>query len=133
MHETTSKGDIGVARATSNLIENGFDVLSPINSSSPFDLVVYKGNKFWKIQVKYIKINNGTIKIDIRRNIITNRKITTTPNLEVDVICAYCPDTQLCYYIKPIKQQIILRINPPEIKHMVNIKFAKDYLIFPED
>ena len=106
MHETTSKGDIGVARATADLIEKGLDVLSPINSSSPFDLVAYKGTRFWRIQVKYIKINNGTIKIDIRRNTITNKKITSTPNLEVDVICVYCPDTQLCYYIKTKKQQI---------------------------
>ena len=70
MHHTGSKGDIGVARAVAEFIERGFDVFTPISSTSPFDLLIYKDGKTKRVQVKYRKLINGLMRVDCDRAII---------------------------------------------------------------
>ena len=60
MHKTKTKGDLAVAKAISDLIEKGYEVLQPFSEHLPFDLVVYKDNKFIRIQVKHSK--DGVVK-----------------------------------------------------------------------
>ena len=100
-HETGWKGDIGVAKATADMISQGFMVLAPVAATSPFDLVVYRDGRFSKVQVKYRTIKNGVIKTELRRSVISNGRCVhraMEPD-EVDVLCIYCPDTDRCYYV----------------------------------
>jgi len=101
MHKTGDKGDIAVARVTADLIEQGWMVLSPVASTSPFDLVAYRDGVFCKIQVKYRTAKNGRVEARPRRAIISRGKASYRPMSkgEVDVLCIFCPDNGECYYV----------------------------------
>src|SRR5271166_3779408 len=100
MHETGTKGDIGVSMVTADLLSQGLEVLEPVSSCSPFDLVVLHNSRWFKVQVKYAAKKNGSIVARIRRAIVANSRITrrNANEDEVDVAAIYCPDTRECYY-----------------------------------
>lgn len=133
IHSTSKNGDIGVAKAMADLLQKGYDVLMPVSNTSPFDLVIYNGIKFFKIQVKYRSINKqGILSIECRRA-INNRKTLIYRKMkdsEVDIYCIYCPETDKCYYViyKNIKKDSIhLRIEPPKKGQKKNIMLAKHF------
>jgi PD-(D/E)XK endonuclease len=54
IHHTKNKGDLAVAKAIADLIYKEYSVLAPVACEHlPFDLVVYKDAKFYRIQAKY--------------------------------------------------------------------------------
>lgn len=97
---THEKGNIGVANVIANLIEQGWQVLTPVSSVSPFDVVAYRDGEFCRIQVKYSSAKNGKVVAGCRRQTITPRQITRARNFEMDAVAIYCPDTKNCYYIR---------------------------------
>ena len=52
-HHTKTKGDVAVAHAYTDLIDQGFLVLWPATEHAPFDLVGYRDERFVRVQVKY--------------------------------------------------------------------------------
>lgn len=132
MHETGDKGDIGVAYVTANLIEQGFSVLMPVSSTSPFDLVVYKNYRFLKIQVKYRQVVNGVISATLRRAAISKGKVVYRKMdvSDCDILAFYCPDTSSCYYVpvNAIKTGgISLRLEKPKNGQIKGINLASDF------
>ena len=70
MHHTKYKGDIGLARVISDLIEKGYVPCIPLSEHQPYDLVVVldKGVTV-KLQVKYAALKkNGSVEVRFRRN-----------------------------------------------------------------
>lgn len=58
MHPTKVKGDIAAAKTILDLVEKGYSVFTPVVSEHlRFDLVAYKNNNFYRIQVKYAANN----------------------------------------------------------------------------
>lgn len=136
MHHTGSKGDIGVARVTADLIESGYHVLMPVDSTSPFDLVTHRDGVFTKIQVKYRSLTDGVIAVEARRAIISNSKRVRRDMTvdEADVIAVYCPETKLCYYIPMGKfsaSGFNLRVESPKNGQSQGINWAKDFVGMP--
>ena len=134
MHYTTDKGDIGVAMATADMIKHGFDIFYPISSTLPFDLIAFRNNRFYKIQVKYRKIKNGCLYFRLTRAIIKNGKTTERriKNEEVDIYVIYCPDTNVCYYIKKKDVHNVSNLTLRILKNLNNqkkkIHFANKFL-----
>lgn len=124
--KTSDKGDIGVAHATADLIEQGWHVLLPVSSISPFDLVAYKDARFLRVQVKYAKIKHGTIRADCRVAIINRQRIVRRENQDIDVVCIYCPDNRTCYYVQYEKgrQSYSLRLHSTLNNQIKNVNFA---------
>jgi len=136
MHETGTKGDIGVSMVTADLLAQGLEVLEPVSSCSPYDLVVLHNSRWYKIQVKYVSKRAGSVSVQIRRAIIANSRIARRRARadEVDVAAIYCPETRECYYaaVKDFNCTIQLRIDPPPKSGGRNSKhWAKDYQKFP--
>lgn len=95
-HATTDKGDIGIANVTADLIEQGFSILTPVSATSPFDLVVYNGKSYKRVQVKYRTGN--ILSVALKRNVIHKGKVKkSSKNNEVDVLAIYSPTTKRCY------------------------------------
>lgn len=116
MHHTKDKGDLGVAKAFADMVQQGFVVLFPATEHAPFDLVAYRDGRFHRIQVKYRALTNGVLVVQLRngwtdRNGVHKRPIDRN---EVDVICIYCPENDLCYDVAVADQgsEIRLRVTP---------------------
>jgi hypothetical protein len=132
-HHTKTKGDIGVAKSIADLTGKGFDIMIPLSEHLPFDLVIYKNMNFQRVQVKYTSMRNNIINVDGRGCWVDKHSLhIKKPNRsEIDIICAYCPELDKCFYV-PIEKlpeggQIILRLNKTKKNQKKRINFAKDY------
>ena len=134
MHVTSDKGDIGVLSIAADLTKKGCDIFIPMSSTLPYDLLVGKNNKFYKVSVKYREEKNGVVDIEFKRAVISNSKKTKRrlENDEVDFFAIYCPTTDKCYYInfiefEHLKCGIRLRINPTGNNQTKTVNLADNY------
>lgn len=133
MHHTKDKGDLGVAKAHADLVEQGFVVCNPLTEHAPFDLVAYKEGNFQRVQVKYRAAKNGAVTLLLRatwsdRNGVHHRPMDLDA---IDVICVFCPDTDRCYYIRPPADvaNLTLRISPSKNNQRWGVRNADDYRV----
>ena len=96
-------------------------ILIPQTEHSPFDLVVYKGGVFKRVQVKYRELNaRGILEVRFRSSYSTASGVATKEvnKEEIDVYCVYCPQTDCCYYFNPklFSKSISLRVDSPKNK-----------------
>lgn len=134
-HHTKNKGDLGVLKAQVDLFEKGYLPCVPLTEHSEFDLVAYKDGIFKRVQVKYAALNNGRILVKSTTSWADKNGSHVKPydKNEIDVMCAYCPDTDTCYYfgIKDFNKSISLRVNKPKNNQKCKINFAEDYRRVP--
>jgi hypothetical protein len=127
-HHTKDKGDLGVAKAHADLVEQGFIVLWPATEHAPFDLVVYKNEAFIRVQVKYRASKNGRIGVAFNTSWNDRHGTHVRPvnKAEVDVVCIYCPDTDECYYVwsRDHAKVITLRISPTRNNQSLRVTMA---------
>jgi len=138
MH-SNHKGAIAEAKIRADLLSKGFKTATPDLPMS-FDLIVYKDNKFYKVQIKYCSLKNGCLVVYLKSNHYNARKNVKVVyksyiKKDVDVFAAYSPDIDECFYFSSNildynSAAINLRIEEP--KHLnKNIRWAKDYREFP--
>lgn len=132
--QTTTKGMLGVTACITDLLKQGrSEILVPYDSASPYDLVVVHAGKFYRVQVKYRALKNGSIYAPIRRASIGSRRRTLwRDNTEVDVICLYCPQTDACYYTRP-RKNLTLRIVSSKNGQKRFIRQAEAFRTFPPE
>lgn len=131
----SDKGDIGVSLVTADLITKGFEILLPVSASSPYDMVITKANKFYKVQVKYRENHKGYLDVELRRA-KSHGKIKRHRSMgskEVDLYAVYCPDTAKVYYLSSEgfedKQVARIRLDKPtKFRSNKNVRWAKDCL-----
>lgn len=135
-HHTKDKGDVGVLKAQADLASKGYMVLLPLTEHAKFDLVVYKDQKFKRVQVKYRSVDSrGCVSVSFR-SCWSDRigiHMKATDKTEIDMYCLYCPETEQCFYFDPrkFKKSICLRVNPPKNGQKQYVHFASDYLKVP--
>ena len=132
MHHTKHKGDIGLARVISDLIEKGYVPCIPLSEHQSYDLVVVldKG-KIVKLQVKYTSLqDNGTVEVRFRRN-WTDKNGTHTEHYkqeEFDYYAIYCPEKGTVIYV-PNNSSCpkAIRFDKPANNQKRSVKWANDY------
>jgi len=135
VHHTKNKGDLGVIAAELDLFEKGFILMRPLTEHAPFDLVAYRDERFYRVQVKYRSANNGLLVV-VMKSIWADRHgvhIVPVDKNEIDLVCVYCPDTRRCYYFDPkqIEMSISLRILPVRNNQKKRVRLAEDFLDIP--
>lgn len=115
-HHTKNKGDLGVAKAHADLVDQGFIVLFPTTEHAPFDLVAYDDGAFHRVQVKYRSAARGALTVHFRAMWADRNGTHVRPmdKQAVDAVCVYCPDTDECYYVRPADHgaSVTLRLVP---------------------
>ena len=130
VHHTKTKGDLGVLAAELDLFEKGFLLLKPQTEHAPFDLVAYRDERFYRVQVKYRAAVNGQIAFHLS-TCWADRHGTHQVDIDkssIDLLCIYCPDTRACYYVDPhaVRKSVILRIDPPRNHQKKRITWAHE-------
>ena len=115
-HHTKDKGDLGVAKAHADLVQQGWTVLFPTTEHAPFDLVAYRDEQFRRIQVKYRSARTGSLTVAFKSS-WADRHGVHTKHIDkgaIDLVCVYCPETDQCYYLDPCAHRVsvTLRISP---------------------
>jgi hypothetical protein len=137
-HHTKEKGDLAVLKVQADLCEQGFIICVPQTEHAPFDLVVYRSNKLWTVQVKYCSVRDGTLKIDIESTWANSKGSHRMKYVDgdFDILAVYCPETKECYYIPweempPKKSAITLRIEDRKNKnYRSQARMAVNYKTF---
>ena len=111
-HHTKTKADVAVTKAIADLTTKGYVVLTPVVCEHlPFDLVVWKEDKFLKIQVKYSsfgQVAGFTCWND--KNGIHKRKYQTD---DFDYYAIYLPEKDKVIYPKVDYMGVNIRIKLP--------------------
>lgn len=111
-------------------------MLAPLTEHEAFDLVAFRGNRFYRIQVKYRAAVEGVIMVPFRSSWADRHGVHCMPmdKDSVDVVCVYCPDTERCYYIDPRRHRtaVHLRLSATRNKQSRRVLMAEQFLEFPE-
>jgi hypothetical protein len=131
----SDKGDIGVSQVTADLTTKGFDILLPFSASLPYDMVIHKNSKFYKVQVKYRENHKGYVDLELRRanSRGKQKRHKGIKADEVDLYAIFCPDTAKVYYIDPKicenHQTMRIRLDvPTKFRATKAVRYAKDCL-----
>lgn len=113
------------------MTKRNFHIFLPISEHLPFDLVAYKDNVFYRIQVKYRKSKNDKISIAFK-SVYSNSKgahVSFYDKNDIDYFAIYCPNTDKCYYLeaKDQSKNITLRISSDGCKNK-NSHNADDFV-----
>jgi len=101
MHHTKEKGDLGVLKTQLDLFEKGYIICVPLTEHAPFDLVVVKNNKVYKVQVKYRSLYKGKL-TTVLHNSWADKKGNHLKYYEensFDILAIYCPEHDKVYYL----------------------------------
>lgn len=134
-HHTKDKGDLGVAKAHADLAAKGYIVLFPSTEHAPFDLVAYRDGDFLRVQVKFRTARAGKITVQFQ-SYWSDRHgthIKPTDKASIDVICVYCPETDECYYLRPMdyRESVSLRVAPARNGQQVGVLLASEFRAMP--
>jgi PD-(D/E)XK endonuclease len=131
MHHTKDKGDLGVAKAFGDLVEQGFMVLFPATEHAPCDLVAYRDGQFHRVQVKYRALRDGAMVVELSSGWADRHGSHKRPidRGSIEAICIYCPDTDLCYYVRPPLGlgELRLRVVPPRNNQRQGVNMADSF------
>jgi hypothetical protein len=135
MHHTKTKGDIGVAKVISDLMEKDIVPCIPLSEHQHFDLIaITNKNNIYRLQVKYSKLKKGVIPVKIRSTWIDNNgSHSKYYNInDFDYYAVYCPDVNKVFYIKNGENIVSLRVIPTKNNQKKNVNNSVDYEILPE-
>lgn len=132
-HHTKDKGDLGVAKAHADLVQQGWMVLFPTTEHAPFDLVAYRDGQFRRIQVKYRSERNGTVTV-VFKSSWADRNGSHSQSIDkaaIDLVCVYCPETDACYYVDPQQHGggVSLRLTPTRNNQVRRVLDADNYRV----
>ena len=130
MYSTHQKGLLGELEFTLHFVKQGYTVLSPMNPNSSYDLVIEKGGKFTRIQIKYCTLTHGVLRVELER---PNRNILPYNKREVDAIGAFEAKHHK-FYLIPLdktstKSEFRLRVEKAKNSQKKHIHWASDFEI----
>jgi hypothetical protein len=134
MSETSTKGDYGVAHVIADCAKRGYKVAIPMGEDWKYDLIVLRGDKLERVQVKYSESDEEVIKARTYRRDNRDGPVLPYKKDELDWFAIYDKTTDKCYYVSAYevneKISFAMRLVPPKNKQKERIKYAKDYLDF---
>ncbi len=103
---TKQKGDIAEQAVILEALKRGWDVLTPVGDRLPYDLVLNKGERFIKIQVKsaWREKDSGNYVVDVRRTKTNRRKMIRARYSaeDFDLAIVYISDINV-FYVFPVE------------------------------
>lgn len=132
---TKDKGDIGLSAVILDLSIKEFNIFLPMSDHLPFDLIAYKDQQCYRIQVKYRKAKNNKIEVAFK-SVYSNKKGVVINHYdpdEVDYFAIYCPDTKDCYYVRfdGSAKSLTFRIGGQSDRKEKNVHYAEEYQLEP--
>ena len=102
MASLKTKGDLAELKVAADLIERGYRVAIPFGEDNDFDLILCRGNKLERVQVKYTRSNGEVIAVKCYSDSLTNGRVRQTKRYTaatIDWLAVYDATTSRCFYI----------------------------------
>ena len=133
VHLTNHKGNVAEAMIAAHATKAGVPVFRPLVEHLRYDLVFHLGGRFLRVQCKWASRAGDVIVVKLASNRIGTRgRITTVySQAEIDLVAAYCADSDGCYLLPaPLfdgKRTVQLRLAPPQNGQRAALHWAADY------
>jgi len=130
---TNQKGAIAETAITALAVRLGIDVYKPVVEGGRYDLILDVGTRLLRVQCKWATRQGDVLVIRCytcrrAREGMRVRRYTVD---EVDVIAAYCAETDQSYLVPPelfaSRRQVHLRLGPSRNNQEVGINWAADF------
>jgi PD-(D/E)XK endonuclease len=131
-----TKGDLAELKVATDLLERGYRIAIPFGEDHDFDLILCRGDRLERVQVKYTESNGNFVIVRTRSHSLTNGKVKRTKyytSATVDWIAVYDKNTDRCYYVPAVelgsgRSSFRLRLTEPLNCQRLGIRYASDYL-----
>lgn len=135
MSERVQKGDYAEQAIILDLLKRNYKVARPVGTDWPFDLILYRNDKFERIQVKWAFSDEYKLSVSGRSTSYSS-KIQYTDKM-IDWLSAFDANCNKCYYIPSTilgdkgRSSIDLKLkentSTGKNQHSNKVLLAKDY------
>jgi hypothetical protein len=133
MKDTKKIGDATEAMILARLLQKGEVVLTPFGDSQRFDLVIYRDEKFIRVQCKTGKIQRGALTFrtaSVHKNQGNYTYLEKGYRGQADIFMVYCSEIDKFYSV-PVdlvpESKCYLRLDAPKQNRQTGIRWAKDF------
>lgn len=102
MAPTKRKGDLAELKVAAHLAELGYQLAFPYGEDLDFDLILIRGEKFERVQVKHATSDGRVVAVRCSSSSLTNGKVRRVKRYTqaiIDWLAVYDCTTDLCLYI----------------------------------
>ena len=130
------KGDLAELRVAGDLLRRGHKIAIPYGEDCDFDLVLIRGDRLERVQVKYVESDGSVIPVRCRSHSLTNGRIRRTKQYTaatIDLLAVYDITSERCYYIPATelgtgRSILHLRLKPARNGQLLKTRPARRYL-----
>jgi hypothetical protein len=135
MASLKTKGDLAELKVAADLVERGYRVAIPFGEDSDFDLILCRGDKLERVQVKHARSDGHVVPVRCCSHSLTNGRIRQTKRYtsdNIDWLAVYDRTTDRCFYVPATelgtgKRVLHLRLSSTKNGQRRGIRFADDY------
>ena len=121
-----------------DLMRRGHKIAFPHGEDWDYDLIVCRGEKLERVQVKYTRSDGVVIFVRSRSASLTNGKVKAYKYYTaetVDWLAVYDVTTDRCYYLPASElgtgmSMLSLRLRGTRNNQRIGVRFARDYVDF---
>jgi hypothetical protein len=130
-------GERSEAMVIAALLREGIPVAAPFGDNQRYDLLVDRGDRVLKVQVKTGRLVGGVIVVPTCSSSAHRGGPRRSYRGECDLFAIYCPQLDRIYWV-PVDacglRRMYLRVNPPSGRTRRHkwIRWASDYERFPD-
>lgn len=130
------RGDLAELRVAADLRRRGFGIAIPFGEDQDFDLILIRGPRLERVQVKYTRSDARVIQVKCRSHSLTNGKVRRTKHYTsktIDLLAVFDDTTNRCYYVPAEelgagRSTLALRLAPARNGQVLGTRRAEDYL-----
>ena len=131
-----TKGDTAEMMVAADLVKRGYRIAFPFGEDADYDLIVERGERLERVQVKYTESRDGVVPIRCRSYSLTNGRVRQTKRYTarmIEWLAVYDRVTDRCYYVPAVelgdgRSLLHLRLGPALNGQRRGINWARDYL-----
>lgn len=132
------KGDLAELKIATDLLERGYGVAIPFGEDCDFDLVAYRDEELYRVQVKHLTSDGQVLAVKCTSHSLTNGRVRQTKRYTartIDWLAVWDATTRRCFYIPAIelgdgRSSIHLRLTRCRNNQHTRVRFARDYETF---
>lgn len=97
-----SRGDLAELMVAADLLRRGHKIAFPYGEDCDFDLILIRGARLERVQVKHVRSDGKVINVRCRSHSLTNGKIRRTKHYTaetIDLLAVYDRTSDRCYYV----------------------------------
>jgi hypothetical protein len=131
-----AKGDLAELKVAVDLLQRGHKIAIPYGEDCDFDLVLVRGERLERVQVKHTRSDGAVINVRCRSHSLTNGKIRRVKHYTaktIDLLAVYDATSDRCYYVPAAelgegRSILCLRLMPARNGQRVGTRPAEQYL-----